>query len=142
MFLKALRKVALSQNRPMTEIAEACGVSREALYRMLCETGNPTSENRRAILAALGLKAIVVPIEEPRIVATARSDASRNAISAHVKLKDNSLSGGSGTLKSTMVSGEITLAEQLRKEPARAWRNFNANAVGCGPDIAQIGGHN
>ena len=95
-----------------------------------------------AILAALGLKAIVVPIEEPRIVATARSDASRNAISAHVKLKDNSLSGGSGTLKSTMVSGEITLAEQLRKEPARAWRNFNANAVGCGPDIAQIGGHN
>src|ERR1700735_1014838 len=62
MFLKALRKFALSQNRSMTEIAESCGVSRESLYRMLSETGNPTSENRRAILAALGFKSIVVPL--------------------------------------------------------------------------------
>ena len=62
-FLKALRKVAASQSRNMTELAEACGVSRESLYRMLSETGNPTSENRRAILAALGLKSIVVPAD-------------------------------------------------------------------------------
>lgn len=66
MFLKALRKVAASQSRPMTEIAEACGVSRESLYRMLSETGNPTSENRRAILGALGFKSVVVPIQKTR----------------------------------------------------------------------------
>ena len=63
MFLKALRKVAMSQSRSMTELAESCGISRESLYRMLSETGNPTSENRRAILAAIGLKSIVVPLE-------------------------------------------------------------------------------
>jgi probable addiction module antidote protein len=68
MFLKALRKVAEAQARPMKEIAEACGVSRESLYRMLSETGNPSSENRRAILAALGLKSVVVPIRKLRVV--------------------------------------------------------------------------
>ena len=63
MFLKALRKVASAQSRSMKELAEICGVSRESLYRMLSETGNPTSGNRRAILASLGLKSIVVPVE-------------------------------------------------------------------------------
>lgn len=63
MFLKALRKVAAAQNKPMAEIAEACGVSRESLYRMLSESGNPTSENRRAILGVLGFKSVVVPVE-------------------------------------------------------------------------------
>src|ERR1700722_12093469 len=63
MFLKALRKVALSQDRSMTEIAESSGITRESLYRMLSETGNPTSENRRAILAVLGFKSVVVPID-------------------------------------------------------------------------------
>ncbi len=66
MFLKALRKVALSQNRSMTEIAESSGITRESLYRMLSETGNPTSENRRAILAVLGFESIVVPVRESR----------------------------------------------------------------------------
>jgi len=66
MFLKALRNVAFAQTRPMTEIAESCGVSRESLYRMLSETGNPTSENRRAILASLGFKSIVVPLDSQR----------------------------------------------------------------------------
>src|ERR1700723_4601526 len=65
MFLKALRKVALAQSRSMTDIADSCGVSRESLYRMLSETGNPTSENRRAILAAVGLKSLVVPTPTP-----------------------------------------------------------------------------
>jgi probable addiction module antidote protein len=63
-FLKALRKIALSQNRSMTEISEASGITRESLYRMLSETGNPTSEHRRAILAALGFKSVVVPAHE------------------------------------------------------------------------------
>jgi probable addiction module antidote protein len=74
MFLKALRKVALSQNRSMTEIAESCGVSRESLYRMLSETGNPTSENRRAILAVLGFKSVVVPIQTGESVESVEVD--------------------------------------------------------------------
>ena len=63
-FLKALRKVAAAQERSMTAIADTSGVSRESLYRMLSDTGNPTSENRRAILAALGLESKIVPIQK------------------------------------------------------------------------------
>jgi probable addiction module antidote protein len=61
MFLKALRKVAASQSRPMTELAEAVGVSRESLYRMMSETGNPTYENLTGILRAMHFKIQVIP---------------------------------------------------------------------------------
>src|ERR1700682_5209903 len=62
MFFKALRKVAAAQSRPMTELAEMVGVSRESLYRMMCETGNPSHENVSGILTAMGLKIEIVPI--------------------------------------------------------------------------------
>ncbi len=55
-FLQALRNVSAAQGRSMTELADVCGVSRESLYRMLSEDGNPTSENERSILSALGFK--------------------------------------------------------------------------------------
>jgi probable addiction module antidote protein len=55
-FLRALRKVSAAQGRSMTELANVSGVSRESLYRMLSEDGNPTSENERSILSALGFK--------------------------------------------------------------------------------------
>jgi len=45
----------------MTKLAEAAGVSRESLYRMMSETGNPTYSSLEGILGALGLKQIVVP---------------------------------------------------------------------------------
>jgi probable addiction module antidote protein len=61
MFLIALRDVA--EARQMAKIAGDAGVAREALYRMLSESGNPTHSNLRGILKALGLKLKVEPID-------------------------------------------------------------------------------
>ncbi len=60
-FFKALRKV--SESHEMKKLAENAGVSRESLYRMLSETGNPTYSSLEGILRALGLKQIVAPRE-------------------------------------------------------------------------------
>jgi probable addiction module antidote protein len=54
MFLEALRDVAEASQ--MAKVAEAAGVARESLYRMLTGQGNPTLVNLAAILRALGLK--------------------------------------------------------------------------------------
>jgi hypothetical protein len=138
MFLKALRKVALSQARPMTEIAEACGVSRESLYRMLSEAGNPTSENRRAILAAMGLKSIVVPIEATRIITGGAREDSGNVASAKGNLEGNTISGDSYLgLEYVIGSGLTTLSVPVRKAPVRALGNFTS--VGRSRELAQTG---
>src|SRR5258708_15428823 len=60
-FFKALRKV--SESHEMKKLAENAGVSRESLYRMMSETGNPTYSSLEGILRALGLKQIVAPRE-------------------------------------------------------------------------------
>ena len=57
---KAIKKV-IEARSTMTEIAQICGISRESLHRMLTDTGNPTSENKRAILTALGFAIDIVP---------------------------------------------------------------------------------
>jgi probable addiction module antidote protein len=59
-FLKALRKVAASVEKK--QLADNAGVSRESLYRMLSETGNPTIVSLRGITEALGFRLEVVPI--------------------------------------------------------------------------------
>lgn len=58
-FLKALRKV--SDSREKKQLAERAGVSRESLYRMMSENGNPTICSLDGILRALGFKLTVVP---------------------------------------------------------------------------------
>jgi len=58
---KALRKVA--ESRQMTELAEKVGVSRESLYRMMAQTGNPTHNNLDGILRALGFRLAIVPLK-------------------------------------------------------------------------------
>lgn len=60
MFLVALRDVA--EARQMARVASEAGVAREALYRMLSDSGNPTTSNLRGILKAIGLKMVVEPI--------------------------------------------------------------------------------
>ncbi|MCP5111961.1 MAG: putative addiction module antidote protein [bacterium] len=57
MFLTALRDVA--EARQMSKVAEEAGVSRESLYRMLKETGNPTYKSFLGILRALNLEFVV-----------------------------------------------------------------------------------
>jgi probable addiction module antidote protein len=54
-FLIALRKY-VQANGGMAACAKKAGVTREALYRMLSESGNPEFESLRAILKACGLK--------------------------------------------------------------------------------------
>jgi probable addiction module antidote protein len=141
MFLKALRKVATAQQRPMTQIAELCNVSRESLYRMLSETGNPTSDNRRAILAALGLKSIVVPIEKGVGVSGNLSDGSRSIVRG--TLKGNSLSGGRRQ-ESSIFFGAATIPHDVtvqRKLPVLALELKNSSLVGGQQDLAlQTGG--
>lgn len=60
MALVALRDVA--DARQMSRVAEDAGVAREALYRMLCQTGNPTYANFLGILDAVGLKIEFAPV--------------------------------------------------------------------------------
>jgi len=57
MLLVALRDIA--EARQMAKVAEAAGVARESIYRMLGSSGNPTYSNLQAILKALGLKLAV-----------------------------------------------------------------------------------
>lgn len=54
LFLMALRDV--SEAHHMASIANGAGLSRESLYRMLSETGNPRYSSLTNILRALGLK--------------------------------------------------------------------------------------
>ncbi len=54
-FLVALRKY-IQANGGMSSCAEKAGVSREALYRMLSEKGNPEIRSVRAVLEACGLQ--------------------------------------------------------------------------------------
>jgi probable addiction module antidote protein len=54
LFLRALRDVA--ESRQMSKVAKEAGVAREALYRMLSETGNPTLTSLSAILSSVGLR--------------------------------------------------------------------------------------
>lgn len=63
MFLKALRNVA--EAHQVANVAEEAGVSRESIYRMLRESGNPTYHSLVGILRALGLR-LAVQFENPR----------------------------------------------------------------------------
>jgi probable addiction module antidote protein len=63
MLLVALRDVA--EARQMARVAEDAGVAREALYRMLNKTGNPTFKSLMGILAALGVKISFSPVSAP-----------------------------------------------------------------------------
>jgi probable addiction module antidote protein len=145
MFLKALRKVALAQDRPMADIAEACGVSRESLYRMLSETGNPTSDNRRAILAALGFKSIVVPIdaELPAREVDSGSDTASTALetkSATQKAVYKYAGWPHATLGTFMFGGHTTASNRYANIvlPSAAPLlsiaiNSNNNSIGADP---------
>ena len=53
-FLSALRDVA--EANQMSRVAEGAGVSRESIYRMLKESGNPTYSSFIGILSACGLE--------------------------------------------------------------------------------------
>lgn len=53
-FLLALRDVATANH--MTHVADATGLNRESLYKMLSRRGNPGIHSLKAVLAAVGLR--------------------------------------------------------------------------------------
>lgn len=55
--LRALSTIARS--RGMTDLARQTGVSREALYRALSESGNPTLDTLMRVMKALGVRLAV-----------------------------------------------------------------------------------
>ncbi len=63
MALVALRDIA-EANQGMAKVAKDAGVAREAVYRMLSESGNPAYRNLSAILKSVGLKIEVTPIHK------------------------------------------------------------------------------
>lgn len=58
-FLLALRNVADARLGGMSKLAEATGLNRESLYRMLSDNGNPELNSLSRLLHALGLKLAV-----------------------------------------------------------------------------------
>ena len=63
LFLLALRNVAEARLGGMRKLAEATGLNRESLYRMLSGKGNPELNSLDKLLHALGLK-IAVEVDE------------------------------------------------------------------------------
>lgn len=61
-FLVALRKY-VQANGGMARCAEKAHLTREALYRMLSEKGNPELRSVRAVLQATGLRLLVEPAQ-------------------------------------------------------------------------------
>ena len=61
MLLVALRDIA--EAKQMAHVAEQAGVAREALYRMLSKSGNPTYSSLRSVLTALGIRMRFATVE-------------------------------------------------------------------------------
>lgn len=62
-FLLALRDVAEAHGG-MTKLSRLTGISREHIYRMLSEKGNPELETLKRLLNALGLKLSIASKEQ------------------------------------------------------------------------------
>ena len=58
------REQLLAEAKQMTHVAERAGVAREALYRMLNKSGNPTYNSLRGVLNALGIRMWFAPVEK------------------------------------------------------------------------------
>ena len=63
LFLLAVRDVVEARLGRMSKLAEATGLNRESLYRMLSGKGNPELKSLDKLLHALGLK-IAVQVDE------------------------------------------------------------------------------
>lgn len=52
----------VARARGMTQLARDTGLAREALYRSLCATGNPSYATIVKVMQALGLKLVPQPL--------------------------------------------------------------------------------
>ena len=61
MFLLALKNVCEAQGATMTSLARQTKISRENLYRILSQRGNPKLNNFKSLLNAVGFEFSVAP---------------------------------------------------------------------------------
>ena len=62
-FLIALRNVIEARNESVAELAEDIGVTRQGLYKMLSEDGNPRLSTLSELLRSLGMKISILEDE-------------------------------------------------------------------------------
>jgi probable addiction module antidote protein len=61
LFLDAIGEVARAKG--MTEVAAGAGLTRASLYKALGEHGNPTLKTVSRVLASLGFRMVIEPVE-------------------------------------------------------------------------------
>lgn len=76
MFLIALRDVAAASQ--LSKVAEQAGVSREAAYRMLSRTGNPTLNSLLGVLKSVGIVMCFKPAQPITTSTSTDEDATGN----------------------------------------------------------------
>jgi probable addiction module antidote protein len=109
MALVALRDIA--EARQMSRVAEDAGVAREALYRMLRKTGNPTYSSLMGILNALGLRIVFAPLAATNDPVTGPTNRT-GAFSVSAKASISGLANASaailqGTSKANKLNGAV-----------------------------------
>lgn len=63
-FLLALKNVLEAQGGDMTAVAEEASLSRQNLYKVLSEKGNPKLHSLRSILHVLGYELAIQPLKK------------------------------------------------------------------------------
>ncbi|MGO9261488.1 MAG: addiction module antidote protein [Bryobacteraceae bacterium] len=131
MALVALRGVA--EARQMARVAGEAGVAREALYRMLRDTGNPTYSNFVRILGALGLRISFSPTSRA-------NDSGERPVASQAEFTGpfgSSISGLAGASESIVQMAPVgagiygVLGEVSRKPPDLArWAQLGLAAAG------------
>lgn len=136
MALIALRDVA--EARQMAKVAKSAGVAREALYRMLCETGNPTFENLFAIVRSVGLRLEFAPLHRP--VRHRLQSVKRKHRSAGMQAEDHAHSSKGSSAENTarFYAGHLPWAKEIEIQAEKvSGREVGMSSSGINPkDIA------
>jgi len=122
MVLVALRDIA--EARQMARVAGEAGVAREALYRMLRKSGNPTYCSLMGILNSIGLRMVFTPATSTSAPRKG-SSLSKAMSAAHAKSTITGLKNGAilqGAPKTHSMNS--TLGSVPKRAPAIEQRNY------------------
>jgi probable addiction module antidote protein len=124
-FLLALRDVARA-NR-MTYVAEATGLNRESLYKMLSRSGNPGINSLKAVLNAVGLRLSVEVAERKPAPQQIASWSVARSLPARTLVPGELLSGLPATAPPHHEAG----LECLANPPPGLWREQTSGSGPC-----------
>jgi probable addiction module antidote protein len=127
MALVALRDIA--EARHMARVAEEAGVAREALYRMLRNTGNPTYSSFMGILKAVGLRIVFEP-SGPKDDSANASVNSRRALGTAVAANISSLASANEAILQQPPAGG-SMNGKLGCVPRKPAANEQVSHVGA-----------